>query len=28
SRLGWSGKIALNNTWSGIAKTEWQVAAE
>lgn len=28
SRLGWSGKVALNNTWSGIAKTEWQVAAE
>lgn len=28
SRLGWSGKIALNNTWSGIAKTEWQVSAE
>ncbi|WP_429086200.1 porin [Aeromonas allosaccharophila] len=28
SRLGWSGKIALNNTWSGIAKTEWQVASE
>jgi outer membrane protein N len=28
SRLGWSGKIALNDTWSGIAKTEWQVAAE
>ncbi|WP_257981509.1 hypothetical protein, partial [Aeromonas salmonicida] len=25
SRLGWSGKVALNNTWSGIAKTEWQV---
>ncbi|WP_265436873.1 porin [Aeromonas media] len=28
SRLGWSGKVALNNTWSGIAKTEWQVSAE
>ena len=28
SRLGWSGKVALNNTWSAIAKTEWQVAAE
>ncbi|MFM5242910.1 Outer membrane pore protein E precursor [Aeromonas rivipollensis] len=28
SRLGWSGKVALNNTWSGIARTEWQVAAE
>lgn len=28
SRLGWSGKVALNNTWSGIAKTEWQVASE
>lgn len=28
SRLGWSGKIALNDTWSGIAKTEWQVSAE
>ncbi|SIQ17559.1 outer membrane protein N [Aeromonas sp. RU39B] len=28
TRLGWSGKIALNNTWSAIAKTEWQVAAE
>ncbi|MGY3880229.1 porin [Aeromonas veronii] len=28
SRLGWSGKIGLNNTWSGIAKTEWQVASE
>jgi len=28
SRLGWSGKAALNNTWSAIAKTEWQVAAE
>ncbi|MFQ1888199.1 porin [Aeromonas veronii] len=28
SRLGWSGKIGLNNTWSAIAKTEWQVAAE
>ncbi|MEG3028699.1 MAG: porin, partial [Aeromonas sp.] len=28
TRLGWSGKVALNNTWSGIAKTEWQVAAE
>ncbi|HDC4321985.1 porin [Aeromonas hydrophila] len=28
SRLGWSGKIALNNTWSAIAKTEWQVSAE
>ncbi|MFQ2222702.1 porin [Aeromonas enteropelogenes] len=28
SRLGWSGKVALNDTWSGIAKTEWQVAAE
>ena len=28
SRLGWSGKVGLNNTWSGIAKTEWQVAAE
>ncbi|MGL4778104.1 MAG: porin, partial [Aeromonas veronii] len=25
SRLGWSGKVALNNTWSAIAKTEWQV---
>ena len=22
SRLGWSGKVGLNNTWSGIAKTE------
>lgn len=28
SRLGWSGKVALNDTWSGIAKTEWQVSAE
>lgn len=28
SRLGWSGKIALNDTWSAIAKTEWQVASE
>ncbi|MGL5452878.1 MAG: porin [Aeromonas sp.] len=28
SRLGWKGKVALNNTWSGIARTEWQVAAE
>ena len=28
SRLGWSGKVGLNNTWSGIAKTEWQVSAE
>lgn len=28
SRLGWSGKVALNNTWSAIAKTEWQVSAE
>ncbi|MFQ1849708.1 porin [Aeromonas veronii] len=28
TRLGWSGKIALNNTWSAFAKTEWQVAAE
>ena len=28
SRLGWSGKVALNNTWSAIAKPEWQVAAE
>ncbi|MNJ19077.1 Outer membrane pore protein E precursor [compost metagenome] len=28
SRLGWSGKVALNNTWSGIAKTEWQVSSE
>lgn len=28
SRLGWSGKVALNNTWSAIAKTEWQVASE
>ena len=28
SRLGWSGKVALNNTWSGIARTEWQVSAE
>lgn len=28
SRLGWSGKVALNNTWAAIAKTEWQVAAE
>ncbi|AXV18916.1 MULTISPECIES: porin [Aeromonas] len=28
TRLGWSGKVALNNTWSAIAKTEWQVAAE
>lgn len=28
SRLGWSGKVALNDTWSGIAKTEWQVASE
>ncbi|MGL6262688.1 porin [Aeromonas jandaei] len=28
SRLGWSGKIALNNTWAAIAKTEWQVSAE
>ncbi|MBS2780536.1 porin [Aeromonas salmonicida] len=28
SRLGWSGKVALNNTWSGIAKTEWQISAE
>ncbi|MBW3805014.1 porin [Aeromonas jandaei] len=28
TRLGWSGKVALNNTWAAIAKTEWQVAAE
>ncbi|EKP0261976.1 porin [Aeromonas sobria] len=28
TRLGWSGKVALNNTWSAFAKTEWQVAAE
>ncbi|MGL5039801.1 MAG: porin [Aeromonas sp.] len=28
SRLGWKGKVALNNTWSGIARTEWQIAAE
>ncbi|MFQ2274621.1 porin [Aeromonas hydrophila] len=28
SRLGWSGKLALNNTWAAIARTEWQVAAE
>lgn len=28
SRLGWSGTVALNNTWSAIAKTEWQVASE
>ncbi|PJG59356.1 porin [Aeromonas cavernicola] len=28
SRLGWAGKIALNNTWSGIATAEWQVSSE
>ncbi|MGH1408152.1 MAG: porin [Aeromonas sp.] len=28
TRLGWSGKVGLNNTWSAIAKTEWQAAAE
>ncbi len=28
TRLGWSGKVALNNTWSAFAKTEWQVTAE
>ncbi|MGL4449537.1 MAG: porin [Cetobacterium sp.] len=28
ARLGWSGKMALNNTWSAIAKTDWDVAAE
>lgn len=28
SRLGWKGKVALNNTWSALARTEWQVAAE
>ncbi|MGL5533833.1 MAG: porin [Plesiomonas shigelloides] len=28
SRLGWKGKVALNDTWSGLARTEWQVAAE
>ena len=28
SRLGWKGKVALNNTWSALARTEWQVVAE
>lgn len=28
ARLGWSGKMALNDTWSGVAKTEWQLASE
>ncbi|WP_368164359.1 porin [Aeromonas sp. R6-2] len=28
SRLGWSGKVALDSIWSAIAKTEWQVSAE
>ncbi|MFM5463182.1 porin [Aeromonas simiae] len=28
ARLGWSGRMALDSIWSGIAKTEWQIASE
>lgn len=28
ARIGWSGTMALNNTWSALARTEWQIEGE